>query len=146
MHRFLTGRRSTRALRARSQVFGVGVALVTLAATGVAMPASGAASNPQRGTSPGAAKVARATATITRDVFGTTAGGTRVYRYTLTNTQGMRVRILTYGGIVQSMSVPDRNGKFRDVALGLSTLKQYEAESLLVDVITAHRLVGHLGS
>ena len=129
MHRFLTGRRSTRASRARSQVFGVGVALVTLAAAGVAMPASEAASNPQRGTSPGAAKVARATATITRDVFGTTAGGTRVYRYTLTNTQGMRVRILTYGGIVQSMSVPDRNGKFRDVALGLSTLKQYEAES-----------------
>jgi aldose 1-epimerase len=69
------------------------------------------------------------TASITQDVFGTTAGGARVDRYTLTNANGMRVRILTYGGIVQAMSVPDRKGTFADVALGLPTLHDYEAES-----------------
>jgi aldose 1-epimerase len=124
MHRFLIRGGSSRASRVRKQSFGIGVALLTLAAAGVAMPASEASTGPKASSS-----AARAAATITRDPFGTTASGTRVYRYTLTNTQGMRVRILTYGGIVQSMSVPDRNGKFRNVTLGLSTLHDYVAES-----------------
>ncbi len=41
----------------------------------------------------------------------------------------MQVRILTYGGIVQSISVPDRKGRFQDVSLGLAKLSQYRAES-----------------
>jgi aldose 1-epimerase len=129
MHRFLIRGGSSRASRARKQGFGIGVALLTLAAAGVAMPASEASTGSKAGGSAGAASAARAAASITRDAFGTTASGTRVYRYTLTNTQGMRVRILTYGGIVQSMSVPDRDGKFRNVTLGLSTLDEYVAES-----------------
>jgi aldose 1-epimerase len=124
MHRFLIRGGSSRASRVRNQSLWIGVALLTLAAAGLAMPASEASTGPKAGSS-----AAPAAASITRDAFGTTASGTRVYRYTLTNTQGMRVRILTYGGIVQSMSVPDRNGKFRNVILGLSTLHDYVAES-----------------
>jgi aldose 1-epimerase len=92
-----------------------------------AVPSSGAANGPASG----GAKSDRAAsaASITRDRFGTTAAGDPVYRYTLVNTQGMRVRILTYGGIVQSMTAPDRRGHFRDVTLGLRTLKEYQAES-----------------
>jgi aldose 1-epimerase len=129
MHRTLIRGRSPRGSQARTRVFGISAALVTLAAAGMAMPASDASAGSAAAKSAGAAGAARGAASITRHLFGTTASGTRVYRYTLTNTQGMRVRILTYGGIVQSMSVPDRNGHFRDVALGLRTLKQYEAES-----------------
>ena len=39
--------------------------------------------------------------------------------YTLTNTAGMRARILTFGGIVANLEVPDRNGKPDNVVLGL---------------------------
>jgi aldose 1-epimerase len=49
----------------------------------------------------------------------------KVYRYTLTNCQGMQVRILTYGGIIQSISVPGRDGQSADVVLGFATLKDY---------------------
>lgn len=64
-------------------------------------------------------------ARIVSEPFGTTPDGTEVERYTLVNARGMRVRILTYGGIVQSIEVPDRRGRFANVALGFATLEDY---------------------
>lgn len=61
---------------------------------------------------------------ITSEPFGQ-VGETPVSRYTLTSGHGMRVRILTYGGIIQSIEVPDRNGHVDDVVLGLPTLAGY---------------------
>jgi len=80
-------------------------------------------------TAPAVSAGPRASASIMREIFGRTSGGITVYRYTLTNPAGMRVRILTFGGVVQSMTAPDRHGQFRDVVLGLATLRQYETES-----------------
>ncbi|MQA85315.1 MAG: galactose-1-epimerase [Streptosporangiales bacterium] len=64
-------------------------------------------------------------ASIESEPFGTTPEGTEVERYTLVNARGMKVRILTYGGIVQSIEVPDRRGRFTNVALGFATLDDY---------------------
>jgi aldose 1-epimerase len=52
-----------------------------------------------------------------------------VYRYTLANCAGMQVSILSYGGIIQSISVPGRNGQRADVVLGFATLKDYVTEA-----------------
>lgn len=57
--------------------------------------------------------------------FGTAPNGKTVHRYTLVNGHGMRVRVLTYGGIVQSIEVPDRAGRTADVALGYKTVADY---------------------
>jgi aldose 1-epimerase len=54
--------------------------------------------------------------------------GASVDLYTLTNSNGMQVKILTYGGIIQSVRVPDADGRFANVALGFRTLAEY-AES-----------------
>jgi aldose 1-epimerase len=62
---------------------------------------------------------------IEKGVFGTTPDGTVIDRYTLSNGHGMRVRIITYGGIVQTIEVPDRHGKVANVALGFPTLNDY---------------------
>jgi aldose 1-epimerase len=67
-------------------------------------------------------------ATITKQAFGTTAGGLAVDRYTLTN-NGIRVKILTYGGILQSIEMPDRHGRTVNVALGFNNLADYETKS-----------------
>ena len=47
---------------------------------------------------------------ITKQLFGT-FGGKDVFAYTLTNKNGASVTVLTYGGIMSKLIVPDRNGK-----------------------------------
>ena len=56
--------------------------------------------------------------------FGKTPDGTAVERYTLTNGR-VTAKVLTYGGIVSELHVPDRDGKPGDVVLGFDTLDGY---------------------
>ncbi|MET7436376.1 aldose epimerase family protein [Streptomyces sp. NPDC005496] len=60
------------------------------------------------------------------ELFGTLSDGARVHRWTLERS-GVRVRVLTYGGIVQSAEVPDRDGRTVDVVLGFPRLDDYVA-------------------
>ena len=62
---------------------------------------------------------------IKKEAFGKLANGTTIFRYTLTNSHGVRVRIITYGGIVQTIETPDRRHHFTNVALGFATLGEY---------------------
>jgi aldose 1-epimerase len=62
---------------------------------------------------------------VTKQAFGQTADGVAVELYTLTNPEGLEVRAMTYGGIVLSLKVPDRDGKLGDVVLGYDTLDGY---------------------
>jgi aldose 1-epimerase len=62
---------------------------------------------------------------ITKADFGKTADGTPVEIYTLQNANGAEAKIMTYGGIVQSLSMPDKNGKMADVVLGYDNLQGY---------------------
>jgi len=73
--------------------------------------------------------------TISKEPFGSTSEG-QVDRYTLTNASGMRVRILTYGGIIQAIEVPDRRGHNANVALGFNNLPDYVAKSPYFGCIT----------
>jgi aldose 1-epimerase len=63
--------------------------------------------------------------TISQAPFGKTADGTPVEIYTLRNAKGCEARIMTYGGIVVSLNVPDKNGNFGDVVLGYDKLDDY---------------------
>ncbi|MCI3269974.1 aldose epimerase family protein [Streptomyces cylindrosporus] len=56
--------------------------------------------------------------------FGTLSDGTQVHRWTLERA-GVRVRILSYGGIVQSVEFPDRDGRTGNVVLGFADLDSY---------------------
>jgi aldose 1-epimerase len=62
---------------------------------------------------------------VKRERFGTMPDGTVVHRYTLTNARGMEVKLITYGGAIQSLRVPDRHGRKANVTLGFSTLDGY---------------------
>ncbi len=62
---------------------------------------------------------------IIRTPFGSTADGTVVEIFTLRNRNGMEARIMTYGGILVSLTAPDRDGKFADIVLGYDNLEQY---------------------
>lgn len=60
-----------------------------------------------------------------REVFDKLADGKTVYRYILENKNGMKVAILTLGGAIQQILVPDRNGKLDDVICGFDDLQSY---------------------
>jgi len=62
---------------------------------------------------------------IEKQSFGMTSNGERVELYTLTNVNGLEARIMTYGGIVVSLKIPDRNGNLGDVVLGYDALDAY---------------------
>jgi aldose 1-epimerase len=70
-----------------------------------------------------------ASASVGRASFGSTADGKPVDVYTLVNAHGIRARILTYGGIVQSLEIPDRTGAMDDVVLGFDDLAGYVKSS-----------------
>jgi aldose 1-epimerase len=66
---------------------------------------------------------------ITHEPFGTAPGGIPVERYTLDSGRGMVVKILTYGGTIQELWVPDRRGDVANVVLGFPTLADYVAKN-----------------
>lgn len=64
---------------------------------------------------------------ITKESWGE-ADGKPVDLYTLTNANGVQVKITTYGGIVTSWVTPDKNGNKTNVVLGFDSLSGYLAK------------------
>jgi aldose 1-epimerase len=106
------GFRSSRRLRSSA------LARIVLAAVVVSLATAGLAVAATQGTA------AKAKLSITKASWGT-ANGQAVSLYTLTNSNGMKVKITNYGGVVQSIWVPDRTGKSTNVALGFPKLSDY---------------------
>ena len=82
---------------------------------------------------------------ITKHPYGATAEGVPVDEFTLTNAAGMEAKIITYGGIIASIKVPDRHGRFANVALGFDNWRDYETRNPYFGAITgryANRIAG----
>ncbi len=69
-----------------------------------------------------------ATREIMKEPFGK-VDQKQVFRYTLTNSSGIKVKITNYGGIITSILVPDKNGRMGDIVLGYDSLEQYVANN-----------------
>lgn len=57
--------------------------------------------------------------------FGQTPDGQTVAIYELANVHGLQARVMEYGAILVSLTAPNREGKFVDVALGFDDLASY---------------------
>ena len=73
---------------------------------------------------------------ITKKPFGKTKDGKTVEIYSLKNSNGLSADIMTYGGTVVSLHVPDKSGKMGDVVLGFDTVAEYEEKSPYFGCIT----------
>jgi len=62
---------------------------------------------------------------IAKALFGHMPDGRPVYSYTLENRSGAKVKILTLGGIIAELWVPDRNGKLEDIVCGFDSVEGY---------------------
>lgn len=62
---------------------------------------------------------------VTKEAFGKNTFGEDVEIFTLTNSAGMKARIMNHGGTLVSLEVPDRDGKLADITLGHDTAAEY---------------------
>ncbi|MER5209282.1 aldose epimerase family protein [Streptomyces sp. NPDC002838] len=60
--------------------------------------------------------------------FGELADGTKIHSWSLVN-GGTRMEVLSYGGIVRSLEIPDRRGHYANVSLGFDTIEDYVSSS-----------------
>ncbi|MFJ2818871.1 aldose epimerase family protein [Streptomyces sp. NPDC087294] len=63
-----------------------------------------------------------------KSVFGVLGDGTKVDLWALEN-GGTRLKVLSYGGVVHSLELPDRRGRYANVVLGLGSIEEYVASS-----------------
>ena len=65
-----------------------------------------------------------------KSIFGTLADGTKIDLYKITNKNGAYVTLQTLGAGIQSLYMPDRNGKLADVVLGFDNPEDYTNSDL----------------
>lgn len=73
---------------------------------------------------------------ILKSTFGTTSDNKTVDLYKLVNDKDHSISVITYGGIINKIEVPDRNGNIKNVVLGYNTVKEYEDLSPYFGTIT----------
>ena len=114
----------------RHRRFGRKVRISAVSAITVAAAAAGAFGATAASAAPAKPAGGHCSPSVSSQPFGSTVEpytgkNTAVDRYTLSNCQGVTAKILTYGGIVQSINVPSRSGGEADVVLGFKTLADY---------------------
>jgi aldose 1-epimerase len=79
--------------------------------------------------------------TIVEQTLDETCEGRRVAMFTLANKGGVTARILSYGGTLVSLAVPDRDGRLADVVLGFDDLAGYRRSTTYMGA-----LIGRYGN
>lgn len=65
---------------------------------------------------------------ITKSLFDT-YNGEEIYSYTMTNKNGSSVTVLDFGGTINRLFVPDRNGKLADIICGFDRVEDYVTDA-----------------
>jgi len=88
----------------------------------------------------------KTTSTITKSDFGKMPDGQPIELYTLRNSKGAEACIMTYGGIVQKLVMPDKHGNFADVVQGFDTLDGYTRDGYVTNCPYFGALIGRYGN
>ena len=70
--------------------------------------------------------ISMSSVSIKKSFFGKTKENKDVFKYILRNKFGMKISVITYGGIITSWLVKDKNNEYKDIVLGFNNLEQYE--------------------
>ncbi|MDI2125843.1 aldose epimerase family protein [Yinghuangia seranimata] len=73
--------------------------------------------------------------TVRQEPFGSAPDGTPVHRWILENPAGVRVEVISYGAVMRSCRVPDKNGFADDVVLGLPRVLDYAVDDAYLGAV-----------
>ncbi len=73
---------------------------------------------------------------ITKSNFGVAPEGIEVNLYKISNSQGAELSVINYGGIIQSLKIPDKFGELANVVLGYDSLEEYIRDPYFLGAIT----------
>ena len=76
--------------------------------------------------------------------FGKTTDGQQVHLCTIENNNGMSAKVSTYGAILVSLIVPDKNGDCADVVMGYDSAEEYIGDIATYFGSTVGRYAGHI--
>ncbi|GGY86101.1 aldose 1-epimerase [Cellvibrio zantedeschiae] len=69
------------------------------------------------------------TLSVSRNAFGQSPTGVSADLFTLTNANGLVVKITNFGGIITEIHAPDKHGQFADINLGFDHIEPYYKEA-----------------
>ncbi|MEQ9265430.1 MAG: aldose epimerase family protein [Balneolaceae bacterium] len=76
-----------------------------------------------------------------KEHYGTMPDGSSIHQFTLTNSNGMELKVIEYGGIITHLTAPDKDGVFEDIVLGHDALEEYLESSYYLGA-----LIGRYGN
>jgi aldose 1-epimerase len=94
---------------------------------------------------PGAKHHGHSAVTVTKKSTGESVDGKPIDQYTLSNGK-MTVKILTYGGIIQELWVPDRRGRKANVTLGFKDVAGYRSDAYIRSNPYFGAIIGRYGN
>ena len=65
---------------------------------------------------------------ISKDFFGTINKNDSVQIFTLKNSKNISVKVLSYGGIIKEINIPDRKGTFKNIVLDYDKIESYNTD------------------
>lgn len=82
---------------------------------------------------------------IEKSSFGKMPDGTTVEQFCLTNHQGVKVEILSLGGIIRRWLIPSHNAECTDIVLGYDTVEDYLADDSYLGALVGRyaNRIGH---
>ena len=65
---------------------------------------------------------------ISKDFFGTINKNDSVQIFTLKNSKNISVKVLSYGGVIKEINIPDRKGTFKNIVLDYDKIESYNTD------------------